>query len=76
MGAMGASHRDGDLPLYASPPLSSSFCPSLAKAPKGVLKHSISQDSQSSMETLTKRVRTKQKVLHCFLVVYIIVYKL
>lgn len=60
-GATGASHHDGDLPLVARPPFSPSFFPSLAKPPKGVLKHSVSQDSESSVETLTKRVRIKPK---------------
>lgn len=76
MEATGASHHDGDLPLHACPPLSPSFFPSLAKPPKGVLKHSVSQDSECSVEIRTKRVRIKLQVLHCLLVVYnIYVYK-
>lgn len=58
MAATGASHHDGDLPLYAYPPFSPSFFPSLAKQSKGVLKHPVSQDSESSLEILTKRVRS------------------
>lgn len=76
MGATEASHRDGDLPLYSCPPLSPSVFPSLASPPKGVLKHSVSQDSESSVEILSKRVRIKkQEVLRCLLVVCNMVYK-
>lgn len=61
MGAMGGSRHEGDPPVFMSPPVSPSFSPTMAKPPKGVLKHSISQDSQSSVEILTKRVRVKTK---------------
>ncbi|TWW55626.1 hypothetical protein D4764_09G0006750 [Takifugu flavidus] len=59
MGVSGAPHHDIGPPVYMSPPLSPSFSPSLASPPKGVLKHSISQDSQSSVEILTKRRRVE-----------------
>lgn len=54
MEATGESQHDSVMPLYIlnSP---SSFTPS-THPPKGVLKHSISQDSESSMEIVTKRV--------------------
>ena len=54
MDETGALHHDNVMP----PPLNSpsSFTP-YGPAPRGVLKHSISQDSESSMETLTKRVK-------------------
>ncbi|KAM9741834.1 uncharacterized protein ACNS7B_012785 isoform 2-T2 [Menidia menidia] len=38
-------------------PLSNHFAP----APRGVLKHTMSQDSESSMETLSKRRRVEEK---------------
>lgn len=60
MGATGASQDDNDLPLNAYPPLSSSFFPPVANLPKGVLKHSVSQDSEPSVEILSKRVRTEK----------------
>ncbi|XP_070818284.1 A-kinase anchor protein 200 [Chaetodon trifascialis] len=58
----GESH-DNVIPLYTlnspPPPLSpSSFAP-FAHTPKGVLKHSISQDSESSVEIMTKRRRVE-----------------
>ncbi|XP_076595204.1 uncharacterized protein LOC143325774 [Chaetodon auriga] len=58
----GESH-DSVIPLYTlkspPPPLSpSSFIP-FAHAPKSVLKHSISQDSESSVEIMTKRRRVE-----------------
>ncbi|TNM99249.1 hypothetical protein fugu_013813 [Takifugu bimaculatus] len=68
MGVSGAPHHDIGPPVYMSPPLSPSFSPSLASPPKGVLKHSISQDSQSSVEILTKKGKTKFKTLQCPLV--------
>lgn len=60
METTGDSQHDSVMPLYAlkSPPLSpSSFSP-FSPIPRGVLKHSMSQDSESSMEVLTKRVRS------------------
>ncbi|XP_054453188.1 uncharacterized protein zgc:113229 [Anoplopoma fimbria] len=56
----GESQRDNSIPLYIlnSPSLSPST--PLAPAPRGVLKHSISRDSQSSMETVTKRRRVEE----------------
>lgn len=65
MGVTGAPHHDGGPPLCMSPPLSPSFPPSLPSPPKGVLKHSISRDSQSSVEILTKRVKKVFKTLQC-----------
>lgn len=58
------SQHDNIMPLYTlnSPPSllsASSFSP-FAPAPRGVLKHSISQDSESSMETMTKRRRVEE----------------
>ncbi|XP_034399969.1 uncharacterized protein zgc:113229 [Cyclopterus lumpus] len=55
----GESQRNNLMPLYI---LNSPRSPStpFAPAPRGVLKHSISQDSQSSMETVTKRRRVEE----------------
>ncbi|XP_051274973.1 cyclin-dependent kinase 12 isoform X2 [Dicentrarchus labrax] len=60
----GESGCDNVIPLYTlnspPPPLSpSSFSP-FAPAPRGVLKHSISQDSESSVEVVTKRRRVEE----------------
>ncbi|XP_075959040.1 uncharacterized protein LOC142962438 [Anarhichas minor] len=58
----GESQRSNLMPLYilnSPPPSLSRFTP-FAPAPRGVLKHSISQDSQSSMETVTKRRRVEE----------------
>ena len=64
-------HDDNMMPSHTmkspAPPLSP-FTP-FAPAPRGVLKHSISQDSQST-ETLTKRVSENSDcVSHCLPVV-------
>ncbi|GLD70236.1 uncharacterized protein AKAME5_002155300 [Lates japonicus] len=52
------------MPLYPpnSPttPVSPSAFNPFAPAPRGVLKHSISQDSESTMETVTKRRRVEE----------------
>lgn len=63
MEATGESRPDGAVPLYTlnSPPLSPSSFNPFAHPRKGVLKHSISQESESSMEILTKRVRWWKK---------------
>ncbi|XP_032383081.1 uncharacterized protein zgc:113229 isoform X2 [Etheostoma spectabile] len=57
----GESQHDNIKPLYTRnsnpPPLSPSTL--FAPAPRGVLKHSISQESQSSMGTVTKRRRVE-----------------
>ncbi|XP_068570978.1 uncharacterized protein zgc:113229 [Cebidichthys violaceus] len=58
----GESQRINLMPSYilnSPPPFLSPFTP-LAPAPRGVLKHSISQDSHSSMETVTKRRRVEE----------------
>nr|XP_046261259.1 uncharacterized protein zgc:113229 [Scatophagus argus] len=60
----GESQQDSVMPLYMpnSPPsllTPSAFNP-FAHAPKGVLKHSISQDSESSVEIVTKRRRVEE----------------
>lgn len=59
MEAIGEARPDGAVPLYTlnSPPLSPSSLNPFAHPRKGVLKHSISQESESSMEIMTKRVR-------------------
>ncbi|XP_028444388.1 uncharacterized protein zgc:113229 [Perca flavescens] len=61
MEATGESQHDNLMPLYIRnsnpPPLSPSTL--FAPAPRGVLKHSISQESQSSMGTVTKRRRVE-----------------
>ncbi|KAM8733277.1 uncharacterized protein AB9X84_025078 [Acanthopagrus schlegelii] len=64
METTGDSQHDSVMPLYAlkSPPTPvspSSFSP-FSPIPKGVLKHSMSQDSESSMEVLTKRRRVEE----------------
>ncbi|XP_073343050.1 uncharacterized protein [Pagrus major] len=64
METTGGSQHDSVMPLYTlkspPPPLSpSSFSP-FSHVPKGVLKHSISQDSLSSMEVVTKRRRVEE----------------
>ncbi|XP_070692382.1 uncharacterized protein [Pempheris klunzingeri] len=59
----GESQHDSIMPLYilnsSPPPISPSSSSPFAPAPKGVLKHSISQDSESSMEIVTKRRRVE-----------------
>ncbi|XP_059202859.1 uncharacterized protein zgc:113229 [Centropristis striata] len=58
----GESQHDNLVPLYtlnSPPPPLSPFTP-FTPAPRGVLKHSISQDSQFSMETVTKRRRVEE----------------
>lgn len=58
MDGTGESPHNNVIPLYS---LSSpSFPKPFAPAPRGVLKHSISQDSESSMETVTKRRRVEE----------------
>ncbi|XP_070769403.1 A-kinase anchor protein 200 [Enoplosus armatus] len=59
---MEETRDDNVMPLYIlnSPPsLSSTSSTPLAPAPRGVLKHSISQNSESSMEIITKRRRVE-----------------
>ncbi|XP_035525211.1 uncharacterized protein zgc:113229 isoform X2 [Morone saxatilis] len=60
----GESGRDNVIPLYTLnsplPPLSPSSLSPFAPAPRGVLKHSISQDSESSVEVVTKRRRVEE----------------
>ncbi|XP_071362846.1 uncharacterized protein [Trachinotus anak] len=64
MAETGESQHDIAMPLCtlnSSPtPLSPSPFNPFAPAPRGVLKHCISQDSESSMETLTKRRRVEE----------------
>lgn len=57
------SKHDDVVPLYTlnSPPLSPSSVTPFALPTKGVLKHSISQDSESSVVIVTKRVSLKKK---------------
>lgn len=58
----GGSQHDNVVPLYTlnspPPPLSSTSFPPFS--PRSVLKHSISQDSEASMETVTKRRRVEE----------------
>ncbi|KAI3351711.1 hypothetical protein L3Q82_020550 [Scortum barcoo] len=58
----GGSERDDVIPLYTlnspSLPLSPTSFPPYS--PRGVLKHSISHDSEASMETVTKRRRVEE----------------
>lgn len=59
----GESQHDVVMPLhtlYSPPPPPSPCFKPFASAPRGVLKHSISVDSESSMETLTKRRRVEE----------------
>lgn len=58
MEVTGESQQDTALPLYNlnSPPLSPTSINPAAHPAKGVLKHSISQDSECSVEILTKKV--------------------
>ncbi|XP_049441558.1 uncharacterized protein zgc:113229 [Epinephelus fuscoguttatus] len=63
MDETGESQHDDLMPLHTlhsppPPPLSPSA--PFAPAPRGVLKHSISHDSQCSMETATKRRRVEE----------------
>ncbi|XP_056238679.1 uncharacterized protein zgc:113229 [Seriola aureovittata] len=64
MDETGESQHEIVMPLHtlnSSPtPLSPSCFNPFAPAPRGVLKHSISQDSESSMETVTKRRRVEE----------------
>ncbi|KAM7417609.1 hypothetical protein PAMA_017306 [Pampus argenteus] len=55
MDEAGKSQHDNVMPLFSP----SSFTP-CGPAPQGVLKHSISQDSESLMETQTKRRRVEE----------------
>lgn len=57
MEATSTSQPDGVVPLHSvnSPPLSPASCNPFAPR-KGVLKQSISQESESSLEFVTKRV--------------------
>ncbi|KAM8910122.1 uncharacterized protein AB9W97_006666 [Spinachia spinachia] len=52
----GEEQRSDPVPLYNL----NSASPLLAPAPRGVLKHSISQDSHSSMEIVIKRRRVEE----------------
>ncbi|XP_022045276.1 uncharacterized protein zgc:113229 [Acanthochromis polyacanthus] len=58
MDGTGESQHNTVTPLYSlnSPSFPKPFDPT----PRGVLKHSISQDSESSMETLSKRRRVEE----------------
>ncbi|XP_044061230.1 uncharacterized protein zgc:113229 [Siniperca chuatsi] len=60
----GESHHDNVMPFYilnsSPPPLSSPSSTPFAPAPRGVLKHSISQNSESSMEIVIKRRRVEE----------------
>ncbi|TNN81968.1 hypothetical protein EYF80_007876 [Liparis tanakae] len=58
----GESQHNNLMPLYVLKSPTPSLSPStpFAPAPRGVLKHSISQDSHSSMETVTKRRRVEE----------------
>lgn len=60
----GQSQHDSVMPLYILnsplPPPSPSFLSPFASAPKGVLKLSISQNSESSVEIETKRRRVEE----------------
>lgn len=58
MDGTGESQHNNVIPLYSLN--SPSFPKPFAPAPRGVLKHSISQDSESSMETVTKRRRVEE----------------
>ncbi|KAF3693936.1 hypothetical protein EXN66_Car009612 [Channa argus] len=64
MDETGESQRDNMMSLYTlkytPAPLSPSSFNTCAAAPQGVLKHSISQDLESSMETMTKRRRVEE----------------
>ncbi|XP_039975757.1 uncharacterized protein zgc:113229 isoform X2 [Xiphias gladius] len=64
MDETGESKHDIFIPLYtlnsSSTPLSPSSFNPFVPAPRGVLRHSISQDSESSMETVTKRRRVEE----------------
>ncbi|KAK2849078.1 hypothetical protein Q5P01_008912 [Channa striata] len=64
MDETGESQRNNVMSLYtldSSPaPLSPCSFNPFAAAPRGVLKHSISRDSECSMETLTKRRRVEE----------------
>lgn len=59
-----SQHDDNMMPLYTlnSPPqpLSPSSFNPFAPIPRGVLKHSISQNSEPSMEVMTKRRRVEE----------------
>ncbi|KAM9356653.1 uncharacterized protein ABDE67_004235 [Symphorus nematophorus] len=57
----GESQHDNVMPLYSgNSPISPSSSTPFSPAPKGVLRHSISQDSVSSMEVVTKRRRVEE----------------
>lgn len=58
MDATGESQHNNIIPLYSLN--SPSFPKPSAPAPRGVLKHSISQDSESSMEVVSKRRRVEE----------------
>lgn len=62
----GETQQDAAMPLYNlnSPPLSPNSINLAAHPAKGVLKHSISQDSECSGEILTKKVNKKEKDCH------------
>ncbi|XP_040903433.1 uncharacterized protein zgc:113229 [Toxotes jaculatrix] len=64
MDETGESQSDVAMLLHtvnsSSSPLSPSSFNPFAPAPRGVLRHSISQDSESSMETVTKRRRVEE----------------
>ncbi|KAE8285894.1 hypothetical protein D5F01_LYC15563 [Larimichthys crocea] len=55
-----AGESQHDDSILKSPPLSPASLSPSARAPKGVLKHSISQDSEASMEVVTKRRRVEE----------------
>ncbi|XP_008281845.1 dentin sialophosphoprotein [Stegastes partitus] len=58
MNEAGPSQHNDIIPLYSLN--SPSFPKPVAPAPRGVLKHSISQDLEPSMETVTKRRRVEE----------------
>lgn len=58
MDGTGESQHNDVIPLYSLN--SPSFPKPFAPAPRGVLKHSISRDSESSMETVSKRRRVEE----------------
>ncbi|XP_041847091.1 uncharacterized protein LOC121643635 [Melanotaenia boesemani] len=64
MDESGETQQDNVIPLYAlnlhPTPLPSSLSNPFAPAPRGVLRHSMAQQTESSMETLTKRRRVEE----------------
>ncbi|TKS72323.1 hypothetical protein D9C73_006397 [Collichthys lucidus] len=56
----GESQHDGSILKSPPPSLSPASLSPSTRAPKSVLKHSISQDSEASMEVVTKRRRVEE----------------